>query len=287
LSWELSRTYGIVGYAYGIKGREKPVREESGLKGVFNIKEAVLLCFFVIGLRFLADLVLLIAHVSFPLVYDLAFLGIVLGIAKRMGKKAFSAIFAFRTVPVHVFCSLLIMFLGFEIINSEVTNILAILLPVPEGFFGWDIPNHPVLAIISLALFPAFTEEVFFRGIILARFAGHYPEKKALLFSALLFALMHINPWQAVHAFVMGLFVGWIYLRFRSIWLCMFIHCYNNILASFMIFPVKTLPNVRDYSIMVHPLWFDILGVILFGTGLFLLLALGGMKKEETAHGVP
>lgn len=262
------------------------MREESGVKGVFNVKEAVLLCFFVIGVRFLAELALFVVHVSFSLVYDLVFLGIVLLIAKRMGKKAFSAIFTFRTVPVHVFCSLLIMFLGLEIINSELANILTILLPVPEGFFSWKVPNHLVLAIISLAVFPAFTEEVFFRGIILARFAGHYPEKKALLFSALLFALMHLNPWQAVHAFVMGLFLGWIYLRFRSLWLCMVIHGYNNILASFMVFPVKVLPNVRDYSILVtQPLWFDILGAVLFGLGLFLLLAFGKMKKGEAAHG--
>lgn len=258
------------------------------MKGVFNVKEAVLLCLFVIGVKSLTDFTLRIVHVSFPLVYDLAFLGIIMVISKRMGKKAFSAIFPFRVIPVHIFCSLLVMFLGFEIINSELTNILTVLIPVPEGFFGWSIPNHPGLSILSLAVFPAFTEEVFFRGIILARLAGHYPKKKAILFSALLFALMHFNPWQAVHAFVSGLFLGWIYLRFRSIWLCMFIHCYNNVLASFMVFPVRVLPNVRDYSILItHPLWFDILGMVLFGVGLALFLAFRGMQKGEMAHGIP
>jgi hypothetical protein len=82
---------------------------------------------------------------------------------------------------------------------------------------------------------------------------------------------MHLNPWQALIAFVSGLFLGWLYLEFRTLWLCIFIHAYNNILAFFVPFPVNYLPNTKTYAALVlHPLWFDILGVLLFAAGLAL-----------------
>jgi membrane protease YdiL (CAAX protease family) len=90
---------------------------------------------------------------------------------------------------------------------------------------------------------------------------------------------MHLNPWQALLASVSGLFLGWIYMEFRSIWLCMFVHGYANILACFVAFPVRYLSNPRSYNVpAVHPLWLDILGAGLFVLGLGL--SRGIFRKE-------
>jgi membrane protease YdiL (CAAX protease family) len=74
---------------------------------------------------------------------------------------------------------------------------------------------------------------------------------------------MHLNPWQMTNAFLGGIFYGWIYWRYKSIWLCMFIHAYYNILVDFM-----TYPYAGAYDFWRHPVWFDILGLLLFVFGL-------------------
>jgi membrane protease YdiL (CAAX protease family) len=98
--------------------------------------------------------------------------------------------------------------------------------------------------------------------------------------SALLFGAMHLNPWQALAAFISGLFYGWLYMRYRTIWMCMFFHGYTNVPASFMPFPVKYLENEHTHALLVmHPLWFDILGILLFLGGLGLIMVMSGEQR--------
>jgi membrane protease YdiL (CAAX protease family) len=138
---------------------------------------------------------------------------------------------------------------------------------------------------MTTALFPAFTEEVFFRGILLRRFCGVYSERKAILLSAVLFGLMHLNPWQAMYAFISGLFLGWVYRRFKTIWPCMLLHAYNNILASFIVYPVIVVPNRNSFTTLVHhPLWFVILGAFLFALGLASLIVADKTAGNARPH---
>jgi hypothetical protein len=63
----------------------------------------------------------------------------------------------------------------------------------------------------------------------------------------------------------------------------MFFHGYTNVLAYFMPFPVKYLENEHTYALLVtHPLWFDILGVLLFLGGLGLTMV---VSRERGAMG--
>ena len=50
----------------------------------------------------------------------------------------------------------------------------------------------------------------------------------AITISALLFGLIHLNFAQGVHAFLMGLFLGWLYMRTRSIIPGIAFHWVNN-----------------------------------------------------------
>ncbi|GHV35858.1 hypothetical protein AGMMS49546_00060 [Spirochaetia bacterium] len=240
----------------------------------FTIKEAFLLCLLLLGLEFIIEFPFYLLNIYSGFIFSIAFLGIVIAIVIKSGKGELSRILAWRTIPIHLFFALIIMFLGFEIINGEITNIMTIILPIPDNFFGGD-PDSVMLVIISTAIFPAFTEEIFFRGVLLKRLSAVYPKRKALIASALLFGMMHLNPWQFVHASISGLFLGWLYLRYKTIWLGMFMHCYNNVLASFMSYPVERHTNERSYSaIYLHPLWFDILGAVIFLIGLGLVIGI-------------
>ena len=54
---------------------------------------------------------------------------------------------------------------------------------------------------------------------------------KAICISAAFFAVLHMNPWQAIPAFILGLLFGYVYYRTGSLKLTMLMHCVNNTFA--------------------------------------------------------
>ncbi len=96
---------------------------------------------------------------------------------------------------------------------------------------GADISIIEVLLLlISTAVIPGIVEEIMFRGIILTNLAP-YGKGMAIVCSALLFGLMHMNPSQFFYTTLMGLILGYLYVRTRSIWICIIIHFTNNALG--------------------------------------------------------
>ena len=74
----------------------------------------------------------------------------------------------------------------------------------------------------------------------------------AIVLSALFFALIHFNPWQALNAFIIGLVMGYVYFKTGSLWLTMLIHFVNNGFAVIC----ANIQSLKDYDF-----WIDMLGV--------------------------
>ena len=86
-----------------------------------------------------------------------------------------------------------------------------------------------------IALLAPVVEEVVFRGAILRKLLSSMQSKwGAICFTAALFALIHANPAQMPHAFLMGLLMGWLYMRTESIVPGMVFHWANNTVAYLM-----------------------------------------------------
>ena len=90
-----------------------------------------------------------------------------------------------------------------------------------------DTPIKILLGFISIAIVPALAEEFLFRGCILSNLLP-YSKTGAIVFSALLFSLMHGNFAQFLYTFVAGLVLGIVYIETGSIWTPTFIHLFNN-----------------------------------------------------------
>ncbi len=165
---------------------------------------------------------------------------------------------------------------------SEIDNLLRALLPQADGLDDWNVlPDIGQLvgtswAGVALAVVIApLTEEIVFRGVILRGLLGRWRPWIAIVASALLFALMHLNPAQAPVAFAVGLALGWIYTRTRSLGLCVLGHALNNAsvyLPLDMPFGVDNYNRLPETGHSVfHPWWFDLSGLALFAGGLWLI----------------
>jgi membrane protease YdiL (CAAX protease family) len=78
-------------------------------------------------------------------------------------------------------------------------------------------------------LVPAF-EELMFRGLLLDWLRRRLPNWKAVVVSAVMFAVMHVYPIAMPYAFLFGLFMGWLRLRTGSTVNTLFVHTLNNLL---------------------------------------------------------
>ena len=98
------------------------------------------------------------------------------------------------------------------------------------------------VTIISVCIFAPFFEEWLCRGIVLRGMLKHVKPPWAIIISALFFALIHMNFWQAVPAFLMGLVFGYVYYKTGALKLTMLMHCVNNTMA----FVVSSIPSLKD-----------------------------------------
>ena len=89
---------------------------------------------------------------------------------------------------------------------------------------------------LAIGLLAPLAEEIVFRGAILRSLlekplTTHHSPLTAIIISALLFALVHMNPAQMPYAFIAGLLLGWMYWRTGSILPGMAYHWANNSVA--------------------------------------------------------
>ena len=103
--------------------------------------------------------------------------------------------------------------------------------------------NGPAwVTLISVSVFAPFFEEWLCRGIVLRGLLKKVGPVWAIIISALFFALIHMNLWQAVPAFLMGIVFGYVYYKTGSLKLTMLMHCVNNTMA----FIVSRIPSLKD-----------------------------------------
>jgi glutamate-5-semialdehyde dehydrogenase len=170
---------------------------------------------------------------------------------------------------------------GTVIFLSEIDNLLRVLLP-PSAFSQWDFApsldrivgvawQGPLLAVVIGPI----TEEIVFRGIVLRGLLGRWRPWPAIIASAALFALMHFNPAQTPVALGLGIVLGWVYVRTRSLGLCILGHAINNsatYLPGNLPFEVDGFNRVSETAnALFHPWWFDATGIALFASGIWLI----------------
>ena len=87
-----------------------------------------------------------------------------------------------------------------------------------------------VVAIARGCLIVPLFEELLFRGLLLSWLGKYFSSSRAIIASAVLFAVMHGYPVVFPFAFIYGLLAGWIRLRTGSTLNMFFLHAFNNVL---------------------------------------------------------
>lgn len=102
-----------------------------------------------------------------------------------------------------------------------------------------------------ICLLAPIGEELVFRGAVLHKLLEWKPERRWLMitFSAVLFAVAHMNPAQIIHPLLIGLLLGWMYERTGSIIPGVAYHWANNT-AAFLLARLYQDPDITVTQIM-------------------------------------
>lgn len=177
----------------------------------------------------------------------------------------------------------LVLLPGVTLLVTEGSNLLQLVLPVPASMARLmgevtDLSAHPVLAVLLLVVLAPVGEEFLFRGIILRGLLERMRPWRAIWLTTLFFAVMHLNPWQVPAAVGFGVLCGWVFLRTRSLALCILLHLLHNAAAVFSSRIPWRVAGLNDESGRVELLpWWLVVGA----AG---LLVLGGWLLARTTR---
>jgi uncharacterized protein len=163
------------------------------------------------------------------------------GLGRRRGLDVGQVVGAFP--PQHPWFQLIaivIGILGFSL-GAFVLSASGLALAAPEVVESivQDLNREPMLpsqgdvgvrllTIVTLVIAAPIVEELFFRGLLLQRWAVKWGIRPAILASSLLFGCLHANP---VGLTMFGVMMAVIYIRSRQLWVTILAHSLNNAIA--------------------------------------------------------
>ena len=141
------------------------------------------------------------------------------------------------------------------------------LLEKSDGY----IPTTPwelAMAILVLACVPAVFEEFLLRGIVYGVMAD-YNSRAAMIFTTIMFALMHFNPAGLVGYLFFGVVLVVLLRRTGSLYACMLFHLVNHLAALLLSYFSYALIDMPMMTVNLF-VW----GVIAAGIGFIVLSVL-------------
>lgn len=242
----------------------------------------------ILGMLFLSpvNLVLnnLIGKEASMFIYYLLAIGlpffIVYTIRKRKtGKDSFNLSIENKVVIPFIIIGTVALLFG---IISPIGNLIPMPESIKKAFMDFGSQTG-VFAFMLMVVAAPILEELIFRGIILDGLLKKYSPEKSILLSSLLFGLVHLNPWQFVTGFIIGIFAGWIYYKTKSLSLTIIIHAAANLSGYIMRYIIDMDSSMDDTLVEMYGGLTNLILVIV-GSIIIVTVCIYFLGKEFSKH---
>jgi hypothetical protein len=102
----------------------------------------------------------------------------------------------------------------------------------PKNFSSVEAYLHVIWVVILLVVIAPIFEEIVFRGIFMTRWVVKWGYKRGIIFSSLLFGILHPG---IIGPTVMGVILCCLYNRTKSLWVSVLFHVINNLIVVLLI----------------------------------------------------
>ncbi|WP_372755713.1 lysostaphin resistance A-like protein [Labilibaculum sp.] len=171
-----------------------------------------------------------------------------------------------RSFPLVLLPAVILMTCALVIFTSEIGS----WIPTPDFMdeFFKDMLAANIWGFLTVVVAAPILEELLIRGIVLDGLLRNYSPWKAIIWSSVFFAVMHLNPWQFITAMIMGVAIGYLYWKTKSLFLCMFIHALNNGIAFYLMVRYSSssdLAHILNVGIVERAGLFVAAALVIFG----------------------
>lgn len=204
-------------------------------------------------------------------------------IVRRNGKKLN---FNMQTKNVGTYLTIFPMMFGMMLISEFITT----LIPIKGFIFGkWyeifsqqinSIAMDTITMFLLTSLFAPILEEILFRGIIQKGLINKGVKPiHAIFITAFVFGFIHMNPWQFVGGFLLGLVLGLVYFKTKSLLMPILLHAFNNFIGSLLITKYKTESfadsfNIAEWQVLLA-------GIVIFSVFYYLFMFRNKIVHKE------
>lgn len=163
---------------------------------------------------------------------------------------------------------------------EQMYRTLVVVHTVPELLF----------VVLVVALVPAVSEEVLFRGLVQRNFEYSFGLAGGAVVTGIIFALYHLNPFTLVPLMVLGIVFGLLVYKTGSILAAMLAHFINNCTAVVSVYIRREellLPSEPDPSISGTLFVMLISGIVAVGCWILLSYAIAERKRRAEQQQIP
>jgi hypothetical protein len=146
--------------------------------------------------------------------------------------------FRLNPVPKKIILLIFPVSLSLIIITDEIDRLVQKILPLPKEYAQEVAKTMQInngldffLIIFSVVIFAALIEEALFRGFLQQSIEKHIDVTKGVIYSSVVWALIHGSHYMLVQIFLFGFFLGWMAWRSNSIIPGIIAHGLNNTVA--------------------------------------------------------
>jgi len=197
-------------------------------------------------------------------------------------KNKYSLVTVFRLKPVNknIIAISIVIGIAFTIISDEIDRIVQIFFPMPstiQDAINENLKIHStsdlIIIIFSAVFLAAILEEMLFRGFVQTSFEDNFDVTKAVMSTALIFTVIHFNPWWGIQMLIFGIILGVLAWKSNSVIPPIIIHLINNCIA--LIFSNLQPENYQWYLYKDHvniPILIAAVVIVVYGIKLFYRL---------------
>jgi membrane protease YdiL (CAAX protease family) len=171
---------------------------------------------------------------------EITFFALALILGHKFGTPVVS-LFQNKRINTMLVAFIVFFSMSYMIVASELENIFASIFGRMRfvGEFMTNISKGPgigglIASIFVIGVVPSIAEETLFRGVIQKNLSLRYGILKALIVTSLLFALVHINLSSIVSIFLLGLMLGYLYLKTQNLMYPIILHFFYNLSADLL-----------------------------------------------------
>ncbi|MCB0303048.1 MAG: CPBP family intramembrane metalloprotease [Calditrichaeota bacterium] len=180
----------------------------------------------------------------------------------RMRKLSVTVAFRWQPVPGWVAGASVLVGIGLTVLVDELDRLVQILVPMPEEWTSGTLEmmqihstSDFILLFLSVVVLAGIVEESLFRGLLQGSIETYINVTRAVIYSSLGWAMIHMNPFVGVQLFLFGFMLGFITWRSGSIIPAVICHMvYNSISLLYYNIEFETALPFYEWNGHVAPL---------------------------------